>query len=68
MKRLLLVLALTGCHTSCDESTGAAPVVVPEAGPVLGAGTRIPATRPMMIHPITRVPPAPAASESSATP
>ena len=58
MKRLVLVLALAGCHASCDESTGAAPAVANDAGPVLGAPMRnIPATRPVMIHPIMRTPP-----------
>jgi hypothetical protein len=54
--RPLILVVVVGCHSSCDESTGAAPAVVPEAGPVLGAAQPIPSRRPVMMHPIMRLP------------
>jgi len=50
-----LSLALSGCHASCDESTGAAPAAVPDAGQVVGVQPQgIPSMRPIMVRPMMR--------------
>ena len=67
---MLSFVFVAGCHSSCNESSGAAPVVVPEAGPVLGVPQGVVPRRPIMTHPIMRMPnvgsaaPAPAPSAS----
>jgi len=63
-------LCLVHCHSSCTEDTGAAPVVIPEGGEKPNLPQGVLPRRPVMTHPIMRMPtsgsaappPAPSAS------
>ncbi len=52
-KCVFFLLLVAGCHSSCDESSGAAPVVDPDAAvaPVLGAAHSVQTRRSMSMRP-----------------
>jgi hypothetical protein len=51
-KYAFFFVLVAGCHSSCDESTGAAPVVPDAAAePVLGAAHTVQSHRSMSMRP-----------------